>query len=321
MLSFAKQPLRGMHIVNQTDPAVEPLTVAELRRHLRLDASDGELAPVALTAALAGLGAGNLSNGGYRYIVTFVTADGETEGGDISAAVTVADNSANGQVALSSIPLGGSAVTARKIYRTVADGSNYLLLATISDNTTSTYNDNIADGSLGATAPTVNTTEDPYLVSLLKAARLHIEDVIKRKLITQTVKLYLDKFPARAFFELPLPPVQSVTSLQYIDQDGTTQTLSTDAYQASINRHRAAIRLNEGYTWPETDDALETVIVTMVVGYGDARANVPAPIKHAILLLAGHYYNQRESVIFGLVGTEVPQGIASLVSPYVAVEL
>ncbi len=52
--------------------------------------------------------------------MTFVTADGETDGGDVSASLTVADKAVNGQVTVSNIPVGGSAVTSRKLYRTAA---------------------------------------------------------------------------------------------------------------------------------------------------------------------------------------------------------
>lgn len=61
---------------------------------------------------------------------------------------------AGNQVALSSIPIGASAVTARKVYRTVAAGAQLKLLTTIADNTTTTYTDSTADASLGANVPT-----------------------------------------------------------------------------------------------------------------------------------------------------------------------
>lgn len=101
--------------------------------------------------------AGNL-NGSYRYRVTYVTDMGETEASSASSAVAPV----NQQVNLTNIPKSSdSAVTARKLYRTVADGAwpyYCKYLATINDNTTTTYTDNIADGSLGGYASENNTT-------------------------------------------------------------------------------------------------------------------------------------------------------------------
>ncbi len=106
-------------------------------------------APTACTGALAGAGAGNVDNGTHYYKITFVNEAGETELGTNSNSVTVSDNTTDGQVSLTDIPVSTSgSVTARKIYRTKAGDSNYYLVDTISDNTTTTYTDNIADSSL-----------------------------------------------------------------------------------------------------------------------------------------------------------------------------
>ena len=44
-------------------------------------------------------------------------------------------------------------MTSRKLYRTAAGGSQHKLVATIADNLTTTYVDNIADGALGVDCP------------------------------------------------------------------------------------------------------------------------------------------------------------------------
>lgn len=120
-----------------------------------------EKAPGASTAALAGLGAGNVNSGTHSYKVTFVTAGGETDAGAVSGTVTT--TAGDGQVALSAIPTGSVYVTSRKVYRTAVGNAvtgPWLLLATISDNTTTTYADNTADASLTTTIPSANTAID-----------------------------------------------------------------------------------------------------------------------------------------------------------------
>jgi len=112
--------------------------------------------PIACTGALAGA-AGNVDNGTHSYKVTFVTADGESSAGVKSNVVTVANKAVDGQVSLTSIPVGPSGTTSRKVYRTVAgDTGDYLLLTTIANNTTTTYTDNTADSGLGAASPSTS---------------------------------------------------------------------------------------------------------------------------------------------------------------------
>lgn len=308
-------------LVLVTAPAIEPLTVADVKAHLRLDSANGEIAPSAPTAALISpAAAGNVDDGAHRYLVTFVTADGETEAGAVSSVVTVADKTVNGKVTLTGIPTGGAAVTSRKIYRTAAGGSTYLLLATIADNTTTIYTDNIADGSLGAAAPSTNTTADPYLVTLISVARATCEHFTKRKLITQTWRQYHDGFPCARSLTLFLPPCQSVSSVEYKDVNGDTQTLSVSLYHVSTSGDRARICLNESESWPDTEKVLDAMWVTMVVGYGSARGDVPAPLRHGMLTLLGTQYNMREDVISGTIVTKVPRTTDYLWSPYVSME-
>lgn len=297
-----------MNLVVYTAPATEPLTLDEVKQFCRIDGTNAEPAPTAPTAALASpAAAGNVDDGAHRYLVTFVTADGETEAGVPSSAVTVADKSVNGRVALTAIPVGGAAVTSRKLYRTAAGGSTYLLLATIADNTTTSYTDNIADSALGAGAPATNTTGDPLLNLLIKAARQAAELELRRYLVTQTVDAYLDAFPCidvrrldqeHPYFaarEIRLPPLQSVTSITYTDGEGAEQTLDTSLYTVDAASIPARIVPAYGTTWPTTREQPNAVRVRFVAGYGAASA-VPQCVKHWMLTRIKTTYDQRDQL-------------------------
>jgi len=121
--------------------------------HLNLQ---NTLSPAAPTIAINAT-AGNL-NGAYKYEVTYVTSEGE------SSSKFLESNSVspvNQQIDISGIATGGAEVTARKLYRTLG-GAGYprikYLVTTINDNVTTTYTDNLVDGSLGAAIPFTNTT-------------------------------------------------------------------------------------------------------------------------------------------------------------------
>jgi hypothetical protein len=95
--------------------------------------------------------AGNVDAGAHQWAVTYVIAGTETNQGIPSTTLTLAIAS---QVQLSNIPLGPTGTTARKIYRTAANQAGpFKLLTTISDNTTTSFLDNVADSGLGANAP------------------------------------------------------------------------------------------------------------------------------------------------------------------------
>lgn len=119
--------------------------------------------------------AGSQTTGGvtgdYRYKVTYVNSSlVEGDVGPPSATLTVT----NATVRLASIPVApiSFGVNARKIYRTETAGTTFKLLATISDNTTTTYDDNTVDASLTTTAPTDNGMPPEYTVVLFHADRL-----------------------------------------------------------------------------------------------------------------------------------------------------
>lgn len=300
-------------------PATEPLTVAEVLAHCQIDAQNTEPAPGAITVALASPAApGNLSAGAYRYRATFVTADGETEGGVVSSAVTVSAPGTNGQIALSAIPLGGALVTARKLYRTAANGSDYLLLATIANNTATTYTDNIADASLGVGVPTSNTTGDGEIQRLIKAARQAAESRLRRYLITQTVDAYLDAFPV---WDIEMPPLQSVSSITYVDNNGATQTVDAADYLVDGQSNPARISPAFGKVWPSARWQNNAVRVRFVAGYGNA-ASVPDCIKQWMLLRIKHFFENRGAIsagsqvefpfdyVDGLLDSEIVRGYA-----------
>ena len=95
------------------------------------------------TGALTGL---------YNYKVTWVnSALVEGDVGIESESLTVA----SAVISLTSIPIAPQSygVNSRKIYRTETSGTTFLLVTTISDNTTTTYTDSTVDADLGSAAP------------------------------------------------------------------------------------------------------------------------------------------------------------------------
>jgi uncharacterized phiE125 gp8 family phage protein len=282
-----------------TEPAAEPVTVAEVMAWSKIDSSNQEPAPGVFTAALAAPAiAGNVDNGLHRYLATFTTAAGETQAGTVSAAVNVANKSVNGKVELTGIPIGGALVTGRKLYRTTAGGATFLLLATLADNTTTVYTDNVADSGLGAGAPSANTAGDPLLAMLITAARRIAERDTGRALITQTWELVLDAFCRE--IEIDMLPVPSITSVKYVDEDGDLQTMDSADYVLEPERLLSAwLRPAFEKSWPSTRRVEGAVVVRFAAGYGAGGSSVPAEIRTWICAQVAAAYRSPEGLMAG----------------------
>ncbi len=116
----------------------------------------GLTAPSSAPSVAAG-GAGPLT-GSFRYKVTFTYgARGESNPGPTSGTVVLAAQEAS----LTSIPLGGTGCTARDIYRTTNGGATWYWVATISNNSTTTYTDSTLDSALGDEVETNHDAPPP----------------------------------------------------------------------------------------------------------------------------------------------------------------
>ena len=141
-----------------------------------------------------------------------------------------------------------------------------------------------------------STAEDVLICSLIKAARQYCENYQQRAYITQTLELWLDRFPDIDIIDVPLPPLQSITSIKYYDTANIAHTFASSEYFVDSKSQPGRVSLAYGKFWP-TDTLRPTngVCITFVAGYGSAASAVPATACYAILLLVAHYYENREA--------------------------
>lgn len=142
--------------------------------------------------------------------------------------------------------------------------------------------------------------KDAFIASLIAAATAHLEGrsgILGRSLVTQVWETRLDRFPCRydGRIELPMPPLQSVEWIKYIDDAGIERTVPALDYVVDAQHLIGRIRPAYDKLWPVTRAEDGAVRIRFTAGYGAAAA-VPAPLKQAILLLVGHWWLNREAV-------------------------
>ena len=136
--------------------------------------------------------------------------------------------------------------------------------------------------------------QDSYIQDLITAARIQATRETARQLISASYKYRLDQFPAS--LELPRPPLQSVTSVEYVDTGGATQTLSASSYTVVIEAEPGFIVEAINKTWPDVQDVPNAVVVTFVAGYGATPAAVPMDLRQGVLMLVEHWFRHRGPV-------------------------
>lgn len=150
--------------------------------------------------------------------------------------------------------------------------------------------------------------EDDFVDGLIVTARKYVEQVTWRQLLTATYEWKIDRLCGVLY--VPRPQLQSVESFQYVDANGTTQTLNSSLYTVDTAQTPGRILPAYNQTWPSTRGHVQDITITFQAGYGDAPADVPQPIRHAMLVLIGHLYENRS----GCEG--VPKAVNHLLSPY-----
>lgn len=184
-----------------------------------------------------------------------------------------------------------------------------------------------------AAAPIVSLTEakrhvhaedfqddDTYLEALVATATEHIDGKagwLGRALGTQTWDFVMDDFPCGSGplgggIRIPLPPLQSVTSVVYADRDtGLDVTLvENDDYEVDTYGEPGWVMPSDD-GWPAPMETINAVRIRFVAGY----TTTPKPIKHAILLLVGDWYKNRENST-EIKLTEMPRAVDALLMPY-----
>jgi uncharacterized phiE125 gp8 family phage protein len=163
------------------------------------------------------------------------------------------------------------------------------------------------------------TAEDTYITGLIETSRLQIEAALGLALIEQRWRWTLDRWPAR-FVEMPIRPVISVQSVVVTRADGAPVAVPASAYHVDGNACPPRI-VAEWESLPEPGIIADGIAVEFTAGFGAAATDVPAPIRHAILLLTAHWFECREPSLTMDRPAAIPDAVSALLAPYRVVRL
>ena len=163
-----------------------------------------------------------------------------------------------------------------------------------------------------------DTEHDIYLCRVITAARQKAEQYLRRKLMTQTVTYYFDGWPDSNVLELPYGKKTTVTTIKYKDTDGDQTTWDSDEYIDEVGNtfEPSRVVLAYGYSWPSvTLYPSKPIEVIYSCGYGADTGDVPGMIIHAIKLIIGDLFINRETVVINMTPHKL-NTIEDLLYPY-----
>lgn len=137
--------------------------------------------------------------------------------------------------------------------------------------------------------------DDTILTRLIDVAVAYtdVRGALGQAMITQKWAQWINANPPQNV-SLILGPVQNVTAVKYYDTDGVLQTDDINNYQVFGTDFATVISPKDSFTWPVSQQRSDAIKIEYEIGYGDEITSVPQTIRHALMLLIGHWYDNRE---------------------------
>jgi len=151
--------------------------------------------------------------------------------------------------------------------------------------------------------------DDALIASYVRAAEMWLERYTGRALMQQTRKITVRGQSGR-LVPLTVPPVAEIVSVTYTDVLGGAGTVPDADYTLAVNGDEA------GLIAPTLGrDGGRTYTILYRTGAAQAQ-DVPEPLRQAVRLLAGSFYEAREDVVVGASVQALPFGVCALAMPY-----
>tara|TARA_R110000824_G_scaffold249118_1_gene438063 strand:- start:155 stop:730 length:576 start_codon:yes stop_codon:yes gene_type:complete len=152
---------------------------------------------------------------------------------------------------------------------------------------------------------------DDYITRLIKTAVSFVdgEGILGRAMVSQTWAQWVGQSPG--VVRITMGPFIDLTGVSYYDTDGALQVANAADFEVRLDGDFVNVRPKNGKAWPAAQSRDDAIKIEFTAGYGTA-ADVPDNIKHALLLMVGHWFKEREAAS-ELSLKDIPMGVDALI--------
>ncbi len=178
----------------------------------------------------------------------------------------------------------------------------------------------------------LNAADDVLITVNITGSASYFSEQTGRPLLTETRELWLDAFPfigasgMHARIELPHPPLQTVLSVEYIDQNGVLQSFTDGGspptnlftFSAPVGDYarRGTVEPLYGLCWPIARRQTGAVRIRYTCGYGDGPDDMPALARGVLCYLVANFDQVRQAAPFRTGYGDFPTGIENVMAGF-----
>ena len=149
------------------------------------------------------------------------------------------------------------------------------------------------------------TDDDSMVQRLIFQAADFLESRYKCSVMTSTWALYMDGWTDSRYWiegaiQLARPPFGTVSSITYLDSDGSSQTLASTEYRVAANGIYGRVSPAKNVSWPTSYGVDGDITITHTAGYSSQSA-VPYIVRQAVKDYCDAVYNRRSEGLSGAV--------------------
>lgn len=157
-----------------------------------------------------------------------------------------------------------------------------------------------------------HNADDAFIQSLIATSRLQVEAALDLALIDQAWR-WRGELAGGSAIELRPRRVSVVNGVNVVADDQSTAALGAGDYVVDLDVQPATVCIKAV--------GAKRIEIEFRAGFGVTAAEVPAPIRQALLQLVAHWHENREPIAIGDTAERIPITVSDLLAPYREVRL